>query len=169
MPTLITKPRERRQAKKPTTKSARLAYDRLMKNLRALDDESNLDYAIRENIPQAWATLEDDLDVEEPKVKITLLLDKSVAAFYRGLGRGYQARMNRVLGTFAQTKIARVETFWDEMYEKDPWLLDDHDRDRRLMTQEEQEARVDALGEALSGAVGRAAEEIAKGGEDAGE
>jgi len=32
--------------------------------------------------------------------------DEIVATFYRSMGRGHQARMNRVLATFAQTSVA---------------------------------------------------------------
>ena len=48
------------------------------------------------------------MDATEPKEKITLWLDKSVAQFYRAQGRGYQARINRILATYAQLRIARV-------------------------------------------------------------
>jgi len=62
--------------------------------------------ALREAVPEAWHTLEQDLDVAEPKEKVTLYLDRSVAKFYRAMGQGYQARINRLLATWAQMKIA---------------------------------------------------------------
>lgn len=95
------------------TKSQRLATERFFKRLQRFEDDSELDYAIKKQIPAAWKTLEDDVDVHEPKVKVTLLLDESVAKYYRALGRGYQARINRILGTYAQLKICEVRQIFD--------------------------------------------------------
>lgn len=36
----------------------------------------------------------------EPQVRVTLAVDADVAAFFRGLGRGHQSRMNDVLRAF---------------------------------------------------------------------
>ncbi|MEE9428221.1 MAG: BrnA antitoxin family protein [Paracoccaceae bacterium] len=104
------------------TKLERLANDRMIRCLNKLDEEDRLDYAVRENIPAEWTTLEEDIDVEEPKVKVTLLLDKSVANFYRSMGRGYQARVNRVLATFAQMRMSQVKTDWDRLHALNPRL-----------------------------------------------
>lgn len=57
---------------------------------------------------EAWDTLEADVDVWEKKAKVTLMLDDSLAKFYRAQGVGYQARINRILATYAQMKIAEV-------------------------------------------------------------
>ena len=54
------------------------------------------------------------MDVTERKVKITIRLDESVVKFYRAMGVGYQARMNRVLQTYAQMQIAQVRWFEGE-------------------------------------------------------
>jgi uncharacterized protein (DUF4415 family) len=91
------------------TKTERLARERLLLNLRGLQEESVLDDDVRATVPEAWATLEADVDVTEKKVKVTLWLDASVAAFYRAMGNGYQARINRVLATFAQMRIGKVK------------------------------------------------------------
>jgi len=42
-------------------------------------------------------------------VKMSLYLDESVARFYRAMGTGYQARINRILATFAQMRISQVK------------------------------------------------------------
>ncbi len=91
------------------SKTERLARERLARNLRKLEEEGNAEYVVRDLCPDAWRTLEEDLDVEEKKVKVTLLLDHSVATFYRAMGRGYQARINRILATWAQMRICRIE------------------------------------------------------------
>ncbi|PWR01527.1 hypothetical protein DKT77_15395 [Meridianimarinicoccus roseus] len=98
-----------RRAPEPgQTKTARLAYERLMGEVRDLEYEDLAPFWIGKHIPEAWDTLERDVDVAEKKVRVTLLLDESVAKFYRGMGQGYQARINRVLATFAQMRIAQV-------------------------------------------------------------
>lgn len=88
------------------TKTERLARDRLMRDLIHLSRDSWIPATLEEVVPEAWHTLEVDLDVEEPREKVTLYLDRSVARFYRGMGQGYQARINRLLRTWAQMKIA---------------------------------------------------------------
>ena len=99
------------------TKTQRIARERLMQSLILSRYDNPVDDYLRNEVPDAWHTLELDLDVEEPKEKVTLYLDRSVARFYRGMGNGYQARINRLLVTWAQMKIGeflRVE----EMLEK---------------------------------------------------
>ena len=91
------------------TRTARLAYERMLSHVLEQDWEGLAPYLdLAEHIPEAWDTLERDVDVWEPRVKVTLMLDASVAKFYRAQGQGYQARINRVLATYAQMKIAEV-------------------------------------------------------------
>ena len=87
------------------TKSERIARGKLFRYLWEAREDV-LDHVLEEEVPEAWHTLEVDLDVEEPKVKLTLYLDQSVAKFFQAMGKGYHARINRVLGTWAQLKIA---------------------------------------------------------------
>lgn len=100
MPTQTLRPRK-------GPKTQRLAEQRLRRLLLDLYDETMPSEA-EWTIPEAWATLEDDVDVDEKKVRITLRVDESVAKFYRAMGKGYQGRMNRVLATYAQMQIAQV-------------------------------------------------------------
>jgi len=88
------------------TKTQTLARDTLMRDLIHLSRDGWIDTTLAEEVPDAWHTLEADLDVEEPREKVTLYLDRSVVRFYRGMGRGYHARINRLLRTWAQMKIA---------------------------------------------------------------
>ena len=88
------------------SKTERLARDRLMRDLIHLSRDDWIDAALAEAVPDAWHTLEADTDVDEPREKVTLYLDRSVARFYRAMGRGYHARINRLLRTWAQMKIA---------------------------------------------------------------
>jgi uncharacterized protein (DUF4415 family) len=97
------------------TKTERLYFERFIKSLDHFKYEQNVDYALQNLIPKEWWMLENDIDVTEKKVKVTLLLDESVAKFYRAMGQGYQARINRILATYAQMRIAKVEDLWRYM------------------------------------------------------
>lgn len=90
------------------TKTQRLATERLQRHAEALGRFDAFDWDVAQIVPEAWATLEEDLDVTEKKMKVTLRLDESVAKFFRAQGAGYQARINHVLGTYAQMKIAEL-------------------------------------------------------------
>lgn len=92
----------------PMTRTARLARARLSRRLEGFGDDAALWRKVQERVPAAWATLEEDIDTEEPKVKITLRLDASVAQVFRAMGKGYQNRMNHVLATYAQMQIGEV-------------------------------------------------------------
>ncbi len=89
------------------TKTEQIARDGLMKNLIHLHRDSWLTSSLRDEIPDAWHTLEADIEACEPKQKISLYLDRSVVKFYRAMGHGYQARINRLLATWAQMQIAK--------------------------------------------------------------
>jgi uncharacterized protein (DUF4415 family) len=89
-------------------RTQQLHLERLRLNAAYLDREDISDYDIKHLIPVAWDTLEQDVDVNEKKVRLTLMLDESVAKFFRAMGRGYQARINRILGTFVQMRMAQV-------------------------------------------------------------
>lgn len=88
------------------TKTQRIARERLSEILWKSQIDDEVSVALRDEVPDAWHRLEADLDVHEKKVKITLRLEDSVAKFYRAMGHGYQARINRILETWAQMKIA---------------------------------------------------------------
>jgi uncharacterized protein (DUF4415 family) len=113
---------------KPNTrpKSQRIAKERLGRLLQLADLEDDVSTLVREKIPQAWHRLEHDIDVEEPKVKITLRVDRSVAKFYRAWGNGYQARINRILATYAQARIAECLTVEENFYQYIQQTLDNH-------------------------------------------
>lgn len=88
------------------TKTERLARRRLMYHL-WLQDEDHLPLEeMRAEIPDAWHMVEADIDCTEPKAKMTLYLDQSVARLFKGMGKGYQARINRILQLWLQMKMA---------------------------------------------------------------
>lgn len=94
------------------TITEKMARKRLLHQVEALYDDADFEYAIKDQIPGAWKHIEHELDVEERRVRVTLLLDESVAKFYRAMGKGYQRRINRILGTYAQMKIGKVTEFF---------------------------------------------------------
>ncbi|SFR32046.1 BrnA antitoxin of type II toxin-antitoxin system [Yoonia tamlensis] len=99
------------------TKAERIARQKMMRYLYEENiDQTDLSLELRDKVPLAWHTLEHDLDVEEPKVKITLRLDASVAKFYRAMGTGYQARISRILGLWANMKIGEALRMEEAIY-----------------------------------------------------
>ena len=111
MPARHDTPRQRLHRKTPEygqTKTARLAYERVIGNVVDLEYDGLTPYWVRDHIPEAWDRLEKDVDVFEKKVQITIRLDESVAKYFRAMGPGYQSRINRVLATFAQMRIAQI-------------------------------------------------------------
>ena len=102
------------------TLSARLARERLGRNLRALEADEVMAWLVRAEVPEAWTTLVEDVDCQEVKEQITIRLDRSVVRFYRAMGQGYQRRINRVLATYAQMRIGRVFEMVARMQFEDP-------------------------------------------------
>ena len=98
-------------------KSRKLAAERLdylLYKANREEDEAFLDSA-RHEIPDAWHTLEMDVPCEAPKTKVTLYLDDAVIRMFRRMGRGYHARINRILETWLQMKMAEKSVFMREV------------------------------------------------------
>ena len=69
----------------------------------------------RKEVPEAWHTLEMDVEAEGPKEKVTLYLDQAVIRMFRSMGKGYQGRINRILETWMQMKMAEKAVFQKEV------------------------------------------------------
>lgn len=81
----------------------------------------------RRQVPEAWTTLELDVETDAPKQKVSLYLDQAVVRMFRSMGRGYQGRINRILETWMQMKMAeKTEMYRDLMGQLD------HDRQAYL-------------------------------------
>jgi len=65
------------------TRTRQLHIERTLLYAAHLKEEGDFDYFVQSQVPEAWDTLEQDVDIEEKKVRITLRLDESVAKFYR--------------------------------------------------------------------------------------
>ncbi len=90
-------------------KTKRLATERLYKLafIQSMESATGIADFARDEVPEAWETLELDLDVEAPKEKVTLYLDRTVVRMFKGMGKGYQARINRILELWLQLKISQ--------------------------------------------------------------
>ena len=88
------------------TKGERIARERLFLHL-WLGEVDTPDWGrIEQQVPEAWHLIAADLDVAEPKEKVTLYLDRSTARLFRAMGKGYHARINRILSTWAQMQVS---------------------------------------------------------------
>ena len=110
------------------TKAERIARQGMIRFLNEeMLENADLSLALRDKVPEAWHTLEHDLDVVEPKEKVTLRLDASVARFYRAMGGGYQARVSRILALWANMKIAEALRTEEALYAQMKVLNDQDD------------------------------------------
>ncbi len=72
-------------------------------------------------IPDAWAGIEREVAVRPRKVKLTAAFDADLVKWYRGMGLGYQARMNAVLRAFMLALMSKeIEGRGDRDWKGDP-------------------------------------------------
>lgn len=89
------------------SQTQRTARERLMRDLIYLQQESWIPATISEEIPSKWHTLDWDIETPEDREKVTLYLDRSVARFFRAMGKGYHRRINRLLATYVEMHLAK--------------------------------------------------------------
>jgi uncharacterized protein (DUF4415 family) len=89
-------------------KSEKLARRRLIYHLWVASEDQLPMREIQNEVPDAWHLIEADLDCYAPKQKMTLYLDAPVAKAFKAMGKGYQARINRILATWMEMKIGHV-------------------------------------------------------------
>ncbi len=61
-----------------------------------------------ELIPPGWHRVAREAPVTPPKTKVSLKLDDDMVAWFRGLGRGWQPRMNAVLRAYMHAVISKA-------------------------------------------------------------
>lgn len=76
-----------------------------LRDLMRLSQDKMIALMLSEEIPEEWHMIMHDIPAYEKKEKLTLYLDKSVAKFFKAMGNGYQARINRILATWARMVI----------------------------------------------------------------
>lgn len=60
-------------------------------------------------LPREWDEIWEDDDRRDPKrVKVTINLDADVVKFFKGMGAGYQTRINRVLRAYMHFRLAKL-------------------------------------------------------------
>lgn len=119
------------------TRTSRMARARLGRLLEGFATDEAVYEKVQSMVPEAWATLEEDIWCDPPKVKVSLWIDAPVAKFYRAMGKGYHRRINQVLATYAQMKIGEVErrqAGLRAMLDKHVFAVDDETRARYLET-----------------------------------
>ena len=113
-----------------------------------LDDLSHPEL-LRGRLPPGWAEIEGRPDQEH--VRITLRVDRDVARYFRGMGPGYQGRMNRVLRAYMLARLAEIFVP-EDLAAKEPGTLPEGDalaREREVL-QLLEAIRRDRLGPRLS-------------------
>ena len=79
--------------------------DRELRDLMRLSRDKMIARMLSEEIPEEWHMIMHDIPAYEKKEKLTLYLDKSVAKFFKAMVNEYQARINRILATWARMVI----------------------------------------------------------------
>ncbi|WP_420555924.1 BrnA antitoxin family protein [Roseovarius sp.] len=86
----------------------------LMDELRELQ-ESLTEHWLDRSLPEEWQGLESREPIARPKTRVTIRLDSDMVKWFRRLGPGYGARINRVLRLYWLALIeGRVYAHWDE-------------------------------------------------------
>lgn len=80
-----------------------------IEGLRQLEHDLT-DYLNRaETIPRDWFHIcFEGEDRDAKRERITISLDADVVKFFKALGPGYQPKMNRVLRSFMQARVAKI-------------------------------------------------------------
>jgi uncharacterized protein (DUF4415 family) len=103
------------------TKAEARSYVEMLRELHELE-AWNHDRKLKERmIPPDWHGLERTAPTKPRKTRITAGFDADVVRWYRGLGQGYQARMNAVLRAYMLAVISKeIERRGDRDWKGDP-------------------------------------------------
>ncbi len=81
----------------------------------AVDAHAMIEYdlhsyvARQKMLPPAWDEIWKDEDRRHPvRQRVTMQMDADVVKFFKAMGEGYQARINRVLRTFMHYRLAGI-------------------------------------------------------------
>jgi len=77
----------------------------MMHELERLQDDLEANW-LDKSLPDFWTGLEWDVPIDRHKTRVTLRLDTDMVRWFRKLGPGYQARMNRVLRVYWTALLA---------------------------------------------------------------
>ena len=118
-----------------TARQKRL-YQAFAEQMIEVREDMQMPLLARGQLPADWAGIR--TTPVPGRVRITLRVDTDVAKFYRALGPGYQAVMNRVLRGFMLARLCDVLPEPDEMVVEEPGpetrhLLEQEITTRRLL------------------------------------
>ncbi|WP_424932176.1 BrnA antitoxin family protein [Amaricoccus macauensis] len=103
------------------TKREERSYAQLLVDLQELEVWARNDRLKRDHIPEDWHRMATQAPVKPHKTRLTAAFDTDVVRWYRGLGRGYQARMNTVLRAYMLAVISKeIEGIGDRDWKGDP-------------------------------------------------
>ena len=90
------------------SKSEDLSFDRMLDCLN--EQMADIERLKRSHdlVPPGWHRVARDAPVTPPKTKLTLKLDAEMVTWFRGLGRGWQPRMNAVLHAYMHAVISKA-------------------------------------------------------------
>ncbi|MEM9431653.1 MAG: BrnA antitoxin family protein [Pseudomonadota bacterium] len=72
-------------------------------------------------IPAAWAEMDQIAPTEPPRVEVTLDLDADMVKWFRGLGSGWEGRLNSVLRSYMLAVVSReIESRRDRDWRGEP-------------------------------------------------
>lgn len=86
------------------TKAQAKALFRLKERMLRLERDLHHAYHFRDHIPMEWSCIHENYS--EQKVRITMRVDEGVVKFFRSMGPRYQVRMNDVLQSYVQARLA---------------------------------------------------------------
>jgi hypothetical protein len=92
-----------------TTAQTRSQYPHLASTLRGLEEDLRWGLDGSPRIPAAWQEIA-LAEAVPRKIAVTMRIDEDVTRFFRAMGRGHLSRMNAVLRTFMQARLAGVVT-----------------------------------------------------------
>lgn len=97
------------------TKSKKMTKTQAINWSYAVDAHRMLEYDLHsvvkkdQMLPAGWDDIWKDADRRDPKkVPVTIRLDADVVRFFKGMGEGYQPRINRVLRMFMHYRLAGI-------------------------------------------------------------
>ncbi|MEM1236514.1 MAG: BrnA antitoxin family protein [Pseudomonadota bacterium] len=90
------------------TEKERIAALNSVEGLRELEYDLRDALNRRGTFPGDWNHIAEGLDRDAARVKVTIRLDADVVKFFRLMGPGYQTRINRVLRSYMQARVAGI-------------------------------------------------------------
>ncbi len=90
------------------SKTEEQSFDRMLDVLGEQVEELDRLKRGLELIPPGWHRVAREAPVTPPKTKVSLKLDDDMVAWFRGLGRGWQPRMNAVLRAYMHAVISKA-------------------------------------------------------------